>query len=158
MTIKINRKKSRKLLFQELYAMSFNVFELESFKESFFDNVFSFTQDEDYVNEMVKIITFYENFFIHILKMYTPKFKIETMSLSTVLPIYIWLAEMFYLKEEIPGKVSINEAVEIAKVYGDDSSKKIVNGVLNKVFNNHDVLSKIKDDDYSSITESCFKK
>jgi transcription termination factor NusB len=89
MTIKINRKKSRKLLFQELYAMSFNEFDLESFKESFFDNVFTFTQDEEYVNEMVKIITFYENFFIHILKMYTPKFKIETMSLSTVLPIYI---------------------------------------------------------------------
>jgi transcription termination factor NusB len=34
---------------------------------------------------------------------------------------------MFFLTEEIPGKVSINEAVEIAKVYGDDSSKKIVN-------------------------------
>ena len=34
-----------------------------------------------------------------------------------IIPIYIALAEMFYLTEEIPGKVSINEAVEVAKVY-----------------------------------------
>jgi N utilization substance protein B len=153
-----HRTKSRKLLFQELYAMSFNVFDLESFKESFFENVFRFKQDEKYINEMIKIITFYEKFFINILKIYTPKFKIETMSLSYVLPIYIWLAEMFFLTEEIPGKVSINEAVEIAKVYGDDSSKKIVNWVLNKVFNDIDELFKTKDDDYSSILGSCFKK
>lgn len=153
-----NRKKSRKLLFQELYAMSFNEFDLESFKESFFENVFTFNEDEKYINEMIKIITYYEKFFINILKIYTPKFKIETMSLSYILPIYIWLAEMFYLQEEIPGKVSINEAVEIAKVYWDDSSKKIVNWVLNKAYLNHEELHKTKDEDYSIITETCFKK
>ncbi|MFK7780407.1 MAG: transcription antitermination protein NusB [Candidatus Gracilibacteria bacterium] len=157
-TIKVNRKKSRKLLFQELYSMSFNDFELESFKESFFDNVFTFNQDEKYINEMIKIITFYEKFFINILKIHAPKFKVQSMSLSYILPIYIGLAEMFFLTEEIPGKVSINEAVEIAKVYGDDSSKKIVNGVLNKVYKNHEELFKTKNNDYSSITESYFKK
>jgi len=155
--IKVNRKKSRKLLFQELYAMSFNEFDQESFKESFFDNVFTFTQDEKYIEEMIKIITFYEKFFIHVLKIHSPKFKIKTMSLSYVIPIYIWLAEMFFLTEEIPGKVSINEAVEISKVYWDDSSKKVVNWVLNKVFENHLELAKIKDDDYSSVDETCFK-
>jgi hypothetical protein len=80
------------------------------------------------------------------------------MSLSYILPIYIWLAEMFFITEEIPPKVSINEAVEIAKVYWDDSSKKIVNWVLNKVYNNFEELNKIKEDNYSNITESCFKK
>jgi len=34
---------------------------------------------------------------------------------------------MFFLLEEIPAKVSINEAVELAKMYADDSSKRIVN-------------------------------
>ena len=155
--IKVNRKKSRKLLFQKLYAMSFNKFDSELFKESFFDNVFTFTQDEKYIEEMIKIITFYEKFFIHVLKIHSPKFKIQTMSLSYVIPIYIWLAEMFFLTEEIPGKVSINEAVEVSKVYWDDSSKKVVNWVLNKVFENHKELEKIKDDDYNSIIESCFK-
>ena len=153
-----HRTKSRKLLFQELYAMSFNKFDSELFRESFFDNVFTFIQDDNYIAEMHKIIPYYESFFIHLLKTYTPKFKVENMSLSYILPIYIGLAEMFYLEEEIPGKVSINEAVEIAKVYWDDSSKKIVNWVLNKVFKDYEQLDKIKNDDYSNINESCFKK
>ena len=33
--------------------------------------------------------------------------------------------------EDIPVKVSINEAVELAKKYGDDKSYAFVNGVLN---------------------------
>lgn len=154
----IHRKKSRKLLYQELYSMSFNIFDSDLFKEYFFDDVFTFNQDEIYINQMQKIIIINEPFFINILKIYTPKFNVKNMSLSYILPIYIWLAEMFFIEEEIPGKVSINEAVEIAKVYWDDSSKKIVNWVLNKVYNNFDELNIIKSNDYSNITESCFKK
>ena len=37
-------------------------------------------------------------------------------------------------RTDIPGSVSINEAVELAKKYGDDGSKSFVNGVLGKVF------------------------
>ena len=35
--------------------------------------------------------------------------------------------------EGIPPKVSINEAIEIAKKYGDRDSSKFVNGVLDKI-------------------------
>ena len=35
--------------------------------------------------------------------------------------------------EDIPGEVSINEAVEIAKKFGEDSSGSFVNGVLAKL-------------------------
>jgi len=66
---------------------------------------------------------------------------------------------MFFLSEEIPAKVSLNEAIEIAKVYGDDSSKKIVNGVLNKVVNEVEELQKLaKDFDYNKEYVSFFKK
>lgn len=34
---------------------------------------------------------------------------------------------------DVPDKVSVNEAVEIAKTYGDDNSSNFVNGVLAKV-------------------------
>ena len=40
--------------------------------------------------------------------------------------------ELLFL-EEIPLKVSINEAVEIAKRYGDIESGKFVNGILDKI-------------------------
>ncbi|MBB6454222.1 N utilization substance protein B [Salirhabdus euzebyi] len=36
-------------------------------------------------------------------------------------------------KEEIPIKVSINEAIDIAKEYGEENSGKFINGVLSKL-------------------------
>ena len=46
----------------------------------------------------------------------------------------LWLAvyEILY-DEEIPTNVAINEAVELAKVYGGDTSPAFVNGVLAKL-------------------------
>ncbi|WP_064091585.1 transcription antitermination factor NusB [Rossellomorea aquimaris] len=35
--------------------------------------------------------------------------------------------------EDVPNNVVINEAVEIAKTFGDDQSSKFINGVLSKV-------------------------
>lgn len=40
--------------------------------------------------------------------------------------------ELLYL-EDIPTKVAINEAVELAKKFGDNDSSKFVNGVLDKI-------------------------
>lgn len=43
--------------------------------------------------------------------------------------------EMCYL-EDIPLKVAINEAVELAKRYGEPDSSKFVNGILDKIAKN----------------------
>ena len=40
--------------------------------------------------------------------------------------------ELLYC-ESVPPKVAIDEAIEIAKVYGDDSSPKFINSVLDKI-------------------------
>lgn len=40
--------------------------------------------------------------------------------------------ELLFL-EDIPPKVSINEAVELAKKYGDLESSKFINGILDKI-------------------------
>ena len=45
------------------------------------------------------------------------------------------VAEMLYC-ENIPNKVSLNEAVELAKEFGDDKSYAFVNSVLSKVIKN----------------------
>lgn len=44
-----------------------------------------------------------------------------------ILRIALW---EIVLSEETPIKVAINEAVELAKIYGSDSSPRFVNGVL----------------------------
>jgi transcription antitermination protein NusB len=47
---------------------------------------------------------------------------------------------------EIPEKVAINEAIEIAKAFGGESSGKFVNGVLGAIFNDMVKEGKIKAD------------
>lgn len=45
--------------------------------------------------------------------------------------------ELIYGEEEIPPNVVIDEAVEIAKIFGDEKSSKFINGVLSKIKQNH---------------------
>ncbi|WP_353856512.1 transcription antitermination factor NusB [Bacillus sp. Bos-x628] len=42
--------------------------------------------------------------------------------------------EMVY-QEDIPDSVSMNEAIELAKLFGDDKAPKFVNGVLSNIKN-----------------------
>ena len=46
--------------------------------------------------------------------------------------IRLAVSEMLY-EEDVPAKVAINEAVELAKQYGTDNSPSFVNGVLAKL-------------------------
>ncbi|PJE69110.1 transcription antitermination factor NusB, partial [Candidatus Shapirobacteria bacterium CG10_big_fil_rev_8_21_14_0_10_38_14] len=47
----------------------------------------------------------------------------------------IGLYELLYEnKTEVPPKVAINEAIELAKTFGGESSGKFINGVLGTVF------------------------
>lgn len=41
--------------------------------------------------------------------------------------------ELLYCNDEVPTKVAIDEAIEIAKIFGDDKSSRFVNGILSKV-------------------------
>jgi N utilization substance protein B len=42
-------------------------------------------------------------------------------------------AELLYFKDEVPPKVAINEAIEIAKRYGSEESPRFVNGILDHI-------------------------
>jgi len=44
--------------------------------------------------------------------------------------------EVLYL-DDVPASVAINEAVELAKVFGGEDSSKFVNGVLGKIAERH---------------------
>ena len=57
--------------------------------------------------------------------------KLERISKIDLAILKLAIYELKYT--EIPFKVAINEAVELAKKYGEDSSKNFVNGVLASV-------------------------
>ena len=58
--------------------------------------------------------------------------KLNRMGKAELAILRIAVYEMLY-DQEVPEKVAINEAVELAKKYGSDMSSGFVNGVLAKV-------------------------
>ena len=56
------------------------------------------------------------------------------------------VTEIAYLKD-VPVAVSINEAVELAKKYGGDSSPKFLNGLLGKIARSRDAAAGDKADE-----------
>jgi len=154
---KISRKKSRKFLFQKLFSDTYWKNLESDFRDSFLIDSFRDNLDDKYLEEMEKLIKEKEPYLIELIKMYAPKFEPENMSLTYVIPIFIWATEMLYFSEEIPAKVSMNEAIEIAKVYWEDSAKKIVNWVLNKLYKEYDEIKEKLDNMEIKEKHSFFK-
>jgi len=64
-----------------------------------------------------------------------PERPIEQISIIDRNILRIGLFELLYAKkEEVPPKVAINEAIELAKNFGGENSSKFINGVLGTVF------------------------
>lgn len=59
--------------------------------------------------------------------------RLERMSRVDRNILRIGVFEVLYL-QDIPAKVSIDEAVELGKVYGSDDSASFINGVLDNVY------------------------
>ena len=62
--------------------------------------------------------------------------KIERISKIDLVILKLAIYEIQY--KEIPYKVVINEAVELAKKYGEDNSKNFVNGILASIVKEKD--------------------
>jgi N utilization substance protein B len=67
-----------------------------------------------------------------IISKYADNWQISRMAVIDRNIIRLATYEMLFI-EDIPPKVSINEAIELAKKYGDLESNKFVNGVLDKI-------------------------
>lgn len=62
------------------------------------------------------------------------KWKIDRIGKADLAILRVAVAEILYV-EEVPQAVSINEAVELSKKYGDVKSSSFVNAVLGKICN-----------------------
>jgi len=64
-----------------------------------------------------------------------PDWPIEKISIVDRNILRIGLYELLFAdRKEVPAKVAINEAIELAKTYGGETSGKFVNGVLGAVY------------------------
>jgi transcription antitermination protein NusB len=65
----------------------------------------------------------------HLISKYAPEWPLDQIAAidRNILRIALW---EFAVLQETPIKVAINEAVELAKLFGSDSAPRFVNGVL----------------------------
>ncbi len=66
------------------------------------------------------------------IKVYAPAWPIEQISVIDRNILRLAIFEII-IDNEVPVKVAINEAIELAKSFGTDNSSKFVNGVLGSV-------------------------
>ena len=64
---------------------------------------------------------------------YAPEWPLEQITIVDRNVLRIGIFELKF-SPEIPPKVAINEAIELAKTFGGESSGKFVNGVLGTIF------------------------
>lgn len=64
---------------------------------------------------------------------------IKRVGQAELIIIRLAVYEMYY-DDSIDVKIAINEAVELAKVYGEDKASKFVNGVLSTIYKNYNNL------------------
>lgn len=79
-----------------------------------------------------------------ILKPAAPEWPIDQISLVDLIIIRLGIYELLF-SNEVPPKVAINEAVELAKAFGGENSSRFVNGVLGTVFRASDKYDPAED-------------
>lgn len=103
---------------------------LESFKEDYEKENGKFS-DKDL--EFVKDIIFGINKNIEVIdetiSKYSKGYDISRISKVALAALRVSIYEILY-RDDIPSKVSVNEALEIVKLYDEDNTRKFVNGVL----------------------------
>lgn len=62
-----------------------------------------------------------------------PEWPIEQIALVDLIILRMGIYELIFA-QEVPPKVAINEAVELAKAFGGQNSSKFINGVLGTVY------------------------
>jgi len=68
-----------------------------------------------------------------LIKKYAKNWEIDRMAVIDRNVLRLACFELMFL-EDVPPKVSINEAIELAKRFGDLDSPRFVNGVLDKIY------------------------
>lgn len=71
---------------------------------------------------------------------YSTNWKISRMPIVDRNILRASVYELLWM-DDVPAKVTMNEAVELAKSFGDDAASKFVNGILDKVLNQELMLS-----------------
>lgn len=129
----MTRREVRENVFKKLFRIEFH--QKEELEEQFvlFDDELEKlgAKDKAYIDEKCEAIVSHLAEIDAAINEKATGWKTSRMGKVDLSIIRLAVYEIQY-EEDIPDKVSINEAVELAKVYGTDESASFVNGILAK--------------------------
>ena len=94
----------------------------------------------DFAQKIVTGVTEFSAQLDNFIAQYAPDWPLDQVAIidRNILRIALWEVAIY---KETPLKVCINEAVELAKMYGSDNSSKFINGVLGSLVDHIDDIS-----------------
>jgi transcription antitermination protein NusB len=142
-----NRHLSRTIAMQTLYQWDFNNKQNINLAENLEYNFAEFApgfNDEGFAQRLVEGVVKNQKEIDELIKKYATEWPLEQI---TVIDRNILRIGVYELKfdAEIPSKVAINEAIEVAKAYGGESSGKFINGVLGAIYKEMEAKGEIKE-------------
>lgn len=132
------RHLSRALAMQTLYEWDFRASMGEEKKiEGVLDYVKkefgSGVEDNGFIQELIGGIAEHWQEINDLIVKYAPEWPLEQITIVDRNVLRLGVYELKY-SSNIPAKVAINEAIELAKNFGGESSGKFVNGVLGAIY------------------------
>lgn len=90
-------------------------------------------ESREFIDNLVWGVVDNEEKIDSILRPAAPEWPIEQIALVDLIILRMGIYELLFTAE-VPPKVAINEAVELAKAFGGENSSRFVNGVLGTIF------------------------
>jgi len=132
-----NRHLSRTIAMQSLYEWDFNKLDVNTVPDITEKNLKQFApdfNDNGFVMHIVKGVTSNIEKINGLITKFAPEWPLDQITIVDRNVLRIGIYELKFSKGEIPPKVAINEAIELAKSFGGESSGKFINGVLGSIF------------------------
>lgn len=129
----MKRRTAREKALQALFAIEIG----KTDPESAISHVLNGAERDPYLTNLVHGVVKNREHIDKIISELLEKWTLERLAAVDRNLLRMAVYELLYLKDEVPPKVAIDEAIEIAKIYGDEKSGKFVNGVLSKVLEKH---------------------
>ena len=132
----MNKSASRELAFKLLYSIEmqkeYNGEQFELFCKA---NEIEDKKTKEYMREIVKQVN---NNKEEIEKLISNNLKSGWISKVNITLLKLAICEMLY--RDLPYKIVVNEVVELAKSYGEESSPMFVNGVLASIIKQNNMM------------------
>lgn len=133
-----NRHLSRSIAMQTLYEWDFNNRDKSKIEEILKRNVAEFgpgLEDDQFTNELINGVLENLDKIDAIIEKTAPEWPIDQINLVDRNILRVGIFELLFgNRKEVPPKVAINEAIELAKSFGGETSGKFVNGVLGTIY------------------------